>query len=110
MSEQPSATLRAAIVQDAATLQVLMLGWMDGEALRLTLTTGEVHFWSRSRGRLWRKGETSGNVLRVVDTQIDCDGDAVLVRAIPTGPVCHTGSVSCFRPLPAASAQDAATR
>jgi phosphoribosyl-AMP cyclohydrolase / phosphoribosyl-ATP pyrophosphohydrolase len=90
--------LRAAIVQDSATQQVLMLGWMDDEALRRTIDTGEVHFWSRSRRRLWRKGETSGNVLKLVTLQMDCDDDAILVSAAPTGPVCHTGSVSCFRP------------
>lgn len=98
MSETPR-QLRAAIVQDATTQQVLMLAWMDSEALERTLTTGEVHFWSRSRQRLWRKGETSGNVLRVHDLSIDCDGDAILVRATPTGPVCHTGAVSCFSPM-----------
>ena len=98
MSETP-AELRAAIVQDATTQQVLMLAWMDEEALERTVATGEVHFWSRSRQRLWRKGETSGNVLRVRDLSIDCDGDAILVRAIPTGPVCHTGAVSCFSPM-----------
>ena len=90
--------LRAAIVQDSATQQVLMLGWMDDEALRRTIDTGEVHFWSRSRRRLWRKGETSGNILKLVTLQMDCDDDAILVSAAPTGPVCHTGSVSCFRP------------
>ena len=90
--------LRAAIIQDSATRQVLMLGWMDDEALRRTIDTGEVHFWSRSRRRLWRKGETSGNVLKLVALHIDCDDDAILVSATPTGPVCHTGSMSCFRP------------
>lgn len=91
--------LRAAIVQDAATQQVLMLAWMDAEALERTIATGEVHFWSRSRRHLWRKGETSGNVLLLRDVSIDCDGDAILVRATPTGPVCHTGAPTCFRPL-----------
>ncbi|MBV9099502.1 MAG: phosphoribosyl-AMP cyclohydrolase [Candidatus Dormibacteraeota bacterium] len=98
MSEQPP-QLRAAVVQDAATQQVLMLAWMDTEALERTIATGEVHFWSRSRRRLWRKGETSGNVLLLRDLSIDCDGDAILVRATPTGPVCHTGAATCFRPL-----------
>lgn len=95
MSE-PEKRLRAAVVQDAVSLEVLMLAWMDDEALRLTLETGEVHFWSRSRKRLWRKGETSGNVLRLAAVIQDCDGDALLVKALPSGPVCHTGSRSCF--------------
>src|SRR5919201_2956543 len=90
--------LKAAIVQDAATNRVLMLAWMDEEALRLTRETGEAHFWSRSRQELWRKGETSGNVLRVVELRDDCDGDALLVRVKAAGPACHTGSVSCFAP------------
>jgi phosphoribosyl-AMP cyclohydrolase / phosphoribosyl-ATP pyrophosphohydrolase len=71
---------------------------MDGEALRLTRETGEVHFFSRSRNRLWRKGETSGNTLAVEELRDDCDGDAVLVRVRAEGPACHTGSVSCFAP------------
>lgn len=90
--------LRAAIVQDAATNRVLMLAWMDEEAERLTRETGEAWFWSRSRERLWRKGETSGNVLHVEELRDDCDGDALLVRVRPDGPACHTGSVSCFAP------------
>ena len=90
--------LRAAIVQDAATRQVLMLGWMDEEAERLTRETGEVHFFSRSRRRLWRKGETSGNSLAVDSIEPDCDGDALLVRVRPDGPTCHTGARSCFAP------------
>src|SRR3972149_3070995 len=90
--------LRAAIVQDAATNRVLMLAWMDEEALRLTLETGEAHFFSRARGTLWRKGETSGNTLAVEEVRDDCDGGAVLVRVRPAGPACHTGSVSCFAP------------
>jgi phosphoribosyl-ATP pyrophosphohydrolase/phosphoribosyl-AMP cyclohydrolase len=90
--------LRAAIVQDAASGRVLMLAWMDGEALRLTRETGEAHFWSRSRQRLWRKGETSGNTLAVVELRDDCDGDAILLRVDPAGPACHTGSLSCFAP------------
>ena len=71
-------------------------GWQDAEALTATLTSGEVHFHSRSRGRLWRKGETSGNTLTVVAVELDCDGDAVLIRARPAGPTCHTGARSCF--------------
>ncbi|MEA2461182.1 MAG: phosphoribosyl-AMP cyclohydrolase / phosphoribosyl-ATP pyrophosphohydrolase [Actinomycetota bacterium] len=90
--------LKAAIVQNASTDEVLMLGWMDDEALELTKQTGEVHFYSRSRRRLWRKGETSGNTLAVEELKEDCDSDAVLVRALPAGPTCHTGSVSCFAP------------
>ena len=90
--------LTAAIVQDAASGRVLMLAWMDGEALRLTKETGEAHFWSRSRERLWKKGETSGNKLAVVELKDDCDGDAILLRVDPSGPACHTGSLSCFAP------------
>jgi phosphoribosyl-ATP pyrophosphohydrolase/phosphoribosyl-AMP cyclohydrolase len=93
-----SEPLRAAIVQDDRTGRVLMLGWMDAEALELTRSTGLVHFFSRSCQRLWRKGETSGNQLRVVELELDCDDDAILVRAIPDGPTCHTGSTSCFTP------------
>jgi len=93
-----SRALRPAIVQDAGTGRVLMLAWMDDEAERLTRDTGEAWFWSRSRERLWRKGETSGNTLAVVELRDDCDGDALLLRVRPAGPVCHTGSVSCFAP------------
>ncbi|WP_375422504.1 phosphoribosyl-AMP cyclohydrolase [uncultured Sphingomonas sp.] len=74
----------------------LMVAHMNAEALAATQTSGEAHFWSRSRGRLWRKGETSGNVLRVVEMRIDCDQDAIWVVADPTGPACHTGAYSCF--------------
>ena len=88
--------LRAAIVQDADDLRVLMLAWMNDDALALTRETGLVHFWSRSREELWKKGETSGNTLAVVELIDDCDGDAILVKARPAGPACHTGSVSCF--------------
>ena len=87
-----------AIVQDAADGRVLMLAWMDAEALAATLETGDVHFHSRSRDRLWRKGETSGNVLRLIDLAIDCDGDALLVTADPVGPTCHRGTRACFDP------------
>jgi phosphoribosyl-ATP pyrophosphohydrolase/phosphoribosyl-AMP cyclohydrolase len=90
--------LRAAIVQDARDGRVLMLAWMDDEALRLTEETGEAWFWSRSRQGLWRKGETSGNVLAVEELRDDCDGDAILLRVTPAGPACHTGSTSCFAP------------
>jgi phosphoribosyl-ATP pyrophosphohydrolase/phosphoribosyl-AMP cyclohydrolase len=84
------------VVQDAATGVVLMLAWMNAEALRLTRETGQVHFWSRSRQALWKKGESSGNTLAVDELRIDCDLDAVLVRARPAGPTCHTGATSCF--------------
>ena len=94
----PPEPLRPAIVQDVATGDVLMLAWMDDEAERLTRETGEAHFWSRSRQRLWRKGETSGNTLAVRELRDDCDGDALLLRVEPAGPACHTGSESCFAP------------
>ena len=90
--------LRAAIVQDAGDGRVLMLAWMDDEALRLTRETGEAWFWSRSRRELWRKGETSGNTLAVEEIRDDCDGDAILLRVCAAGPACHTGSRSCFAP------------
>jgi phosphoribosyl-ATP pyrophosphohydrolase/phosphoribosyl-AMP cyclohydrolase len=90
--------LRAAIVQDDASGRVLMLGWMDEEALQLTRSSGVVHFFSRSRQKLWRKGETSGNTMHVVDIAHDCDDDAVLVRVAADGPACHDGSTSCFTP------------
>lgn len=75
-----------------------MLAWMDADAERLTRETGEAWFWSRSRERLWRKGETSGNTLAVEELRDDCDGDALLLRVHPAGPTCHTGSLSCFAP------------
>jgi len=90
--------LRAAVVQEAESGRVLMLAWMNDEAERLTRETGEAWFWSRSRQRLWRKGETSGNTLAVEELRDDCDGDALLVRVRAAGPACHTGSVSCFAP------------
>jgi phosphoribosyl-AMP cyclohydrolase / phosphoribosyl-ATP pyrophosphohydrolase len=103
--------LRAAVVQDAETGRVLMLAWMDEEALLLTRETGEAHFFSRSRGKLWRKGETSGNTLAVEELREDCDGDAIVLRVRATGPACHTGSVSCFAPwLWRRVAERAATR
>ncbi len=85
-----------AIVQDAMDGRVLMLAWMDAEALAATLATGDVHFHSRSRDRLWRKGETSGNVLRLRGIEVDCDRDAVLLTVEPHGPTCHRGTRSCF--------------
>lgn len=90
--------LAPAIVQDADDGRVLMLAYMDAEALRATVATGEVHFHSRSRDRLWRKGEISGNVLRLRSIDLDCDGDALLVTAEPAGPTCHRGTDSCFDP------------
>lgn len=85
-----------AVVQDAVSGRVLMLGWMNEEALTRTTESGRVHFWSRSRQSLWKKGETSGNELHLRSLTVDCDGDALLVRADPVGPTCHTGAVSCF--------------
>ena len=85
-----------AIVQDAVSGQVLMLGYMNKESLELTLSSGEVWFYSRSRKQLWHKGATSGNRLVVSELWLDCDRDTVLVKAQPTGPVCHTGQRSCF--------------
>ena len=85
-----------AIVQDATTGQVLMLGYMNEEALARTRATGKVTFFSRSKQRLWTKGETSGHFLRLVSIKVDCDGDTLLVRARPQGPVCHTGTDTCF--------------
>ena len=84
------------IVQDVNDGTVLMVGYADKEALKLTLERGEMVFWSRSRKQLWHKGETSGNVLRVKSIAKDCDGDALLVKADPAGPTCHTGKRSCF--------------
>ena len=85
-----------AVVQDGATLQLLMLGYMNEEALRQTLESGLATFYSRSKGRLWTKGETSGNHLKVRGVFADCDNDALLVRAEPVGPTCHLGTASCF--------------
>jgi len=93
--------LLPAVVQDADTLQVLMLGYMDREALQATLDTGLVTFRSRSRQRLWQKGETSGHVLSLSAIGPDCDGDALLVLARPAGPTCHLGTDSCFGVSPA---------
>lgn len=90
--------LTPAIVQDSGTGRVLMLAWMNDEALRRTMESGEAWFWSRSRGRLWRKGETSGNTLAVEEVRDDCDGDALLLRVRPAGPTCHTGALTCFAP------------
>lgn len=88
--------LVAAVVQDVADGRVLMVAWQDAEAIEATLRTGEAHFHSRSRDALWKKGETSGNTLVVESMELDCDADAVLIRARPTGPTCHTEARSCF--------------
>jgi len=85
-----------AVVQDASDARVLMVGYVDAEALAATLASGEVHFHSRSRGRLWRKGETSGHVLRLRALALDCDEDALLMTVDPVGPTCHRGTRSCF--------------
>lgn len=88
--------LVTAVVQHEATGQILMVGHMNAQALAATLEHGRVTFWSRSRDELWEKGATSGNTLRLVELRVDCDGDALLVRAHPAGPTCHTGAASCF--------------
>lgn len=88
--------LVAAIVQDVETAQVLMLGWMNSEALEATRSSGRVTFWSRSRQELWQKGATSGNWLELVSIEVDCDGDALLVQAVPHGPTCHLGTATCW--------------
>lgn len=88
--------LLSAVVVDARHGTVLMVAFMDAEALAATQATGLAHFHSRSRGRLWKKGETSGNVLRVEEILVDCDQDALVLRCEPAGPVCHTGASNCF--------------
>jgi len=85
-----------AVVQDADNGDVLMVGYMNEEALKRTLTTGDVWFYSRSRQELWHKGETSGNFIRTMEVWKDCDNDTILVKAKPVGPVCHTGNRTCF--------------
>jgi phosphoribosyl-AMP cyclohydrolase len=85
-----------AIAQQHDSGEVLMLAWMNKEALAETLATGRVCYWSRSRRRLWRKGETSGHVQRLVEARLDCDGDTILLRVDQTGPACHTGARTCF--------------
>ncbi len=94
---EKSAGLAPVIVQHANTLQVLMLGYMNAEALEKTRAEGRITFFSRSKGRLWTKGETSGNYLIVSEILEDCDNDTLLIKAFPQGPTCHTGSTSCFR-------------
>lgn len=85
-----------AVVQDAATGDVLMLAYMNSESLAKSVETGEAWFWSRSRRELWHKGATSGNTQRIVSINVDCDGDTLLLRVEPRGPACHTGAPSCF--------------
>jgi phosphoribosyl-AMP cyclohydrolase len=91
-----AAGLLTAVVVDHASGAVLVVAHMNAEALAATLATGKVHFWSRSRGALWMKGETSGNILALQEVLVDCDQDALLIRARPAGPTCHTGAASCF--------------
>jgi phosphoribosyl-AMP cyclohydrolase len=88
--------LLPAVVQDAATKEVLMLAWMDAEAVKRTLDTKTTWFWSRSRQEYWNKGATSGNTQKVIEVRYDCDADTVLVLVDPAGPACHTGATSCF--------------
>ncbi len=88
--------LLTAVAQDIDTGQVLMVAMMNAQAVALTLKTRQTHFWSRSRRKLWLKGETSGNILDVKEIKIDCDRDAVLLLVVPRGPACHTGNASCF--------------
>ena len=90
------AGLVPAVIQQHDTGEVLMVGWMDDEALHRTLTTGRVTFWSRSRGEYWRKGDTSGHVQHVKSVALDCDGDTLLIKVDQVGPACHTGAHSCF--------------
>ena len=94
--KRDAAGLVAAIVQQHDTGEVLMLGWMDDEALHRTMTTGRVTFWSRSRAEYWRKGDTSGHIQHVRSVALDCDGDALLVRVDQVGAACHTGDRTCF--------------
>lgn len=105
--KRDDAGLVAAVVQQHDTGEVLMLGWMDDEALHRTLTTGRVTFWSRSRQEYWRKGDTSGHVQWVKSVALDCDGDALLVRVDQVGAACHTGTHTCFdgRDLPVLTQQ-----
>ena len=109
--KRDGAGLVAAVVQQHDTLEVLMVGWMDDEALRRTLTSGRVTFWSRSRQEYWRKGDTSGHVQWVKSVALDCDGDALLVQVDQVGAACHTGTRTCFdgRELAAVVGSAAAT-
>lgn len=96
MPKFDSQGLLSAVVTDAGSKDVLMVAHMNREALDATIASGIAHFWSRSRQRLWKKGESSGNVLKVVELLVDCDQDAIVIRAEPAGPACHTGARSCF--------------
>lgn len=96
MPKFDAAGLLTAVVTDARSKEVLMVGFMDAEALTKTRETGFAHFHSRSRGRLWMKGETSGHTLAIEEILVDCDQDALVLRAVPAGPACHTGEISCF--------------
>lgn len=108
MSGQPGSALIPTVVQDAATGRVLMLAWSNDESRQRTLEDGRAWFYSRSRERLWLKGETSGNTMELVDVLLDCDGDALLYRVVPAGPACHTGERSCFyRPVASREQQPA---
>ncbi len=89
-----------AVIQDYQSLKVLMVAWMNKEALRRTIKGPHVWFYSRSRKKLWEKGETSGNYLKVVEILTDCDSDAILAKVLPVGPTCHTGNESCFYTAP----------
>ena len=91
-----AAGLVTAVVSDASTGEILLLAHMNQEALQRSIDSNEAHFWSRSRQSLWKKGESSGNVLRIVEMRIDCDQDAIWIKADPAGPACHTGERSCF--------------
>jgi phosphoribosyl-AMP cyclohydrolase len=88
--------LVVAVAQDARDNRVLMVAWMNADTLRKTLTSGDVTYWSRSRGEVWRKGETSGHTQRLVEAWVDCDGDTLLLKVDQTGPACHTGAPTCF--------------
>lgn len=85
-----------AVLQDSVTNMVLMVAWMNSDALKMTQESGEAHFWSRSRQELWHKGATSGNTMRVDQVLVDCDSDTLLLRVAPNGPACHTGEKTCF--------------
>ena len=85
-----------AVAQDSTTGAVLMLAWMNADSIRRSLETGDVVYWSRSRKKLWRKGETSGHTQRLVEAYVDCDGDTLLLKVAQTGPACHTGEPTCF--------------
>jgi len=95
-----SDSLVPAIIQDSSTGLVLMLGYMNQEALTKTMQTGFVWFYSRTKKRLWMKGETSNNTLKVLDIKLDCDNDTLLIKALPKGPICHTGDMTCFSEIP----------